>query len=377
MRMRSLLALALLLLGVVGCGSSGDAGPGAVGFTKVELPAGSEPVALAVSGDALLIGLRREGQALVPGVLRRGADGTTTELALRAATPYGKLARWYSIASDGQQIVAIGGARGGAHGNVRWSAWTGSASGLSEQEQTFNTFGGNGAGDLIDAVLTGSGPVLVGTRQSDKTGLDAAVWTHSGDSWNRQSSAGTPLESRPDSLSFPIAATALGQGPLITGWQLNSGGPSRQPPVVWRSTSLGGTWTVTALPEPGRTGAGMALRCWAASCAVAGRVDGKLALWRLDGESWTRMPGVPPVPVGDKDRLAAPVQPDGRLTQILADSGQVKIARADGGGGWTVRAASGPTGTVTATAQTGDTIFVLAGPDEDHLALWRAPTSAL
>jgi hypothetical protein len=286
------------------------------------------------------------------------------------------LAQWYSIASDGQQIVGLGGARGGAHGNVRWSAWTGSAAGLSEQEQPFNTFGGGNAGELIDAALTGAGPALVGTWRSDTTGLDAAVWTHSGDSWNRQNSAGTPLESRPDSLNFPIAATARGQGVLITGWQLNSAGPSRQPPVVWRSTALSNGWTVTALPEPGQTGAGMAVRCWAASCVVAGRVDGKLALWRLDGDTWTRIPGVPALPVGEKDRLAPPIEPDGRLTEILADSGQIKIAHADGNG-WTVRATSGPAGTVAATAETGDTIFILAGPDVDHLTLWQAPKSAL
>jgi hypothetical protein len=80
--------------------------------------------------------------------------------------------------------------------------------------------------------------------------------------------------------------------------------------------------------------------------------------------------------VGDKDKLAAPVEVDGHLVQLVADGGQVKVARADGDS-WTVRAASGPSGSVTAATRVGNTIYLLAGPDEDHQTLWRADTGSI
>ena len=59
-----------------------------------------------------------------------------------------------------------------------------------------------------------------------------------------------------------------------------------------------------------------------------------------------------------------------------SEGGQVKIARTDGTK-WTVRAASGPTGNVVSTAMVGDAVYVVAGPDDNHLALWRADAAAL
>ena len=65
--------------------------------------------------------------------------------------------------------------------------------GLVEQPQSFNTFGGWGAGNLVDAVTTTAGSALIGSWGSDKAGLDAAAWLPSGAKWIRQSSAGTAL----------------------------------------------------------------------------------------------------------------------------------------------------------------------------------------
>jgi len=231
-----LVALVLVLVGV-GCGVGGPGEPAAVRFTAVDLPAGAAPVVLLGAGDALLIEVRRDGQPVVPGLLRRGSDGAVTEVAVHGASPYGVLATWRSIASDGDRMVAIGGERGGAHGHVRWSVWTGSAAGITEQVQGFSTFGGYEAGDLVDAVLTPVGPALIGSWASAKVGFDIAVWTADGETWTRQSSAGTALESDADTLGFPMAAAALQQGMLVAGWQLALDAGGRQQPVVWRSSS--------------------------------------------------------------------------------------------------------------------------------------------
>lgn len=367
-----------VVLLVAGCGegsSEPNQAPG-VTFNKVDLPAGGVPTMLGTAGDTLLIGTRRDGQAQLPGLLRRGPDGAIAEIPSQAASPYGKIARWFSIVSDGKQIVGIGGENGGAHGNFRWSIWTGGQTSVSEKDQAFSIFHGYGSGELSDAVLTPAGPVIVGTWQGSKAGYDVATWTPDGDNWNRQESAGTPLQSTLEALAFPVAATALRQGILVAGWELTNA-PGKGPvPAVWRSDNGITGWTKAQLPDAGRDGASMSVRCWDSVCGIAGRVDGKLAVWRLSGDSWTRLPDAPPVPLTDKDHLAEPVQVNGKLTLVVSDGGQVKIAQHDGSK-WTVRPAAGPTGTVTSTAMIGDEVYVVAGPDDKNLALWRVDAGTL
>jgi hypothetical protein len=146
--------------------------------------------------------------------------------------------------------------------------------------------------------------------------------------------------------------------------------------MVWRS-AIGNTgWTATPLPDAGKIGVAAAVRCWDSTCAVAGSVDGKLAVWRLTGDTWTRLPGAQPIAVAEDAHLTAPIDIDGATVHIVAEDGQVKVARADNGQ-WTVRTVSGPTGTVTATARIGGTVYILAGPDEDNQTLWRVDADAL
>lgn len=359
----------LLVLVVVGCGA-----PEKPPFAKVDLPA--TPVVLTATGDELLIGVRRDGQPVVPGLLRY-KDGAITEVAVRGASPYGFLAKWYAIDADGGRVLAVGGERGGAHANVRWSVWTGTVDELTEKPQGFSTFGGWGAGELMGAVLTKAGPVIIGSWQSAQAGLDIAAWTADGDTWTRNSSTGTVLESSRSKLSFPVAVSGLGQGVLVAGMQLISEpGNNRQVPVVWRSTAGNTGWTSAELPEAGRTGVAMAARCWGEECAVSGSVDGKLAVWRLKAGAWTRVPGTSSIAVDDRGRLAAPIEVDGKLVQILSDGGQVKIVRADGDQ-WNASAIDGPTGTVTAVTKVGNAVYILASAGENTQTLWRADVTSL
>jgi hypothetical protein len=243
---------------------------------------------------------------------------------------------------------------------------------VDEQRQGFSVFGGYEAGDLVDVVWTPGGGAVVGAWASARSGFDVAVWTTDGTDWARQSSAGTALESTQDALPFPMAAAAERDGILVAGWLVTiGGGKGGQLPVVWRSTSGSTGWTRTALPDAGKAGAAVAVRCWEPECGVAGRVDGQLAVWRSDGDGWARVAGLPPVAVGDKDRLVAPIEADGQLVQVFSDGGRVKIAQTEGDG-WRVRDVTGPAGMVTAAARVGDTIYLLAGPDEDNQTLWSA-----
>lgn len=342
----------LLLLG--GC----SAAPAAVrvSFAEVELPGGAVPSRIAAGGGELVVGVRKGGK---PGMVRY-ADGHVTEVPLTPATGYGAEALWYSVVVGGDhEILAVGGKTGGAHGNVRWSVWRTSGAGLVEQPQAFSTFGGVGGGALVDGVLPTTGPLLVGSWVGATVSLDPTIWTTNGTDWIRQSSAGTALQSTLEALKFPMSAVAHGADVVIAGWQLAKG---KQQPIVW--TLRDGVATLTPLPDAGKSGMAITLTC-AETCAVAGRVDGRLAVWRGSGNAWRRVADVPDVPVGDDDR---PVPPLGD-TLVYSDRGTVRVATL---GGDDIRDAAGPTGVVTAVARVGDTTYVLAGPDKDNQTLWRA-----
>ncbi|MCE7011104.1 hypothetical protein LWC34_51120 [Kibdelosporangium philippinense] len=347
-----LVLVCLLVMAVAGCGPETSA------FTRIDLT--GQPVLLTPAGDDLLVGVRRDGQPVVPGLMRIARDGTVTEIPIRAESPYGMLAKWYAIDSDGTQILAVGGERGGAHANVRWSVWTGTTAGITERVQGFSTFGGWGAGELVGAAVSASGPLVVGSWQSAKAGLDIAVWTTDGETWTRQDSGGSVVESNRDTLGFANSAVPYKQGILVAGMVLTGG---RQIAAVWQSTNGNTGWTVTPLPDAGTIAVASGIRCWGAVCGVAGTDDGKLALWRLTSGVWTRVPGTPPIPVKDSDKPAAPV--DENMTQVLSENGQVKIVRADGGK-WTVDEVPGPSGTVTSAAKVAGKLYILAGDQ-----LWR------
>lgn len=378
MRARFLLVGLAVVTAAVACDGGESSGPPAGSATgpalpaaAVELPAGAVPSVLSRLGDDLLVGVRQDGH---PGLVRRTTDGSTSEVPVNGVSPYGKEATWQSIASDGTRLLAIGGERGGAHGNVRWSVWTGSAAGVTELPQGFSTFGGYGAGDLLDAVRTPAGDALVGTWESAQVGFDVAVWTPDGDTWVRQSSAGTALETRRGALGFPMSAAGYQRGIVAAGWRLADG---RQQPAVWRSESGNTGWTAAALPlGDGKAGAAIAVRCGDTACGATGWVDGKLAVWRLADGAWTRLAGAPAITVGDRDPMVAPVDLGGRTTVVVQDGATIKLAQADGAS-WTVRDLTGPTGTVTALTVLGDALYLVAGPDETTQALWRIDTAAI
>lgn len=331
--------VAVMVVGLCGWGDSGPDGPPVIVFTKVDLPDGLVPVVVSSSlFDDVYVGVRREGRSSVPGLLRHGSDGVLTEVPVRGAGP----ARWYSLDSYRERIVGLGTARGGRSG-----VWTGTVSGIDEQSREF------GPGDLVGAVQTRRDfSVLVHT--------DLAVWTGAGDVWTRHLSA-----------DQGVAAAATKQasgGVLIPGWQRSGAGSI---PVVWQFSAEPVRWTTQPLPDPGRTGTALAAMCWLVDlCAVTGQVDGKLAMWRLADGGWTREVGVPKVAVGARDRLAAPVESNDWLIQAVSVGGEVKIAlqKRDA---WTTLRTDGPTGTVTAMVKVDDTLYLLAGPDENTLTLWQ------
>jgi hypothetical protein len=308
-------------------------------------------------------------------MLTLDATGTATEVPLKPISGYAFEARWQSVATDGTRVIAIGAANGGAHSNGRWTTWSGSATGIAEVPQSFYAFGGYGAGELVDAVVTSAGNAMVGSWGGAKAGLDGAVWLPSGPAWIRQDSAGTALESTPERLVGPRSATADGGGVLVAGSTLNlATGSVAQRAALWRSTRLGSGWRRLDLPQAGRSSEAVSARCGGDHCVIAGRVDGRLAIWELTGDNATRLAGVPAVSVGDNQPLPAPVIIDGRLVQLVATQ-QHLTALVRNGSAWSL--SRGPKGEPTGAALVGRRLYVTvtSGP-QMPVTLWRSDVPA-
>lgn len=389
-RARGAIALLMALTWAAACspdpgspppGASGGERGAAIAWTRVDLPAGAEPVVTARKGDDLLVAVRRRAERVVPGLLVLSGS-ERREIPLRPRSPYAFHAVWTSVATDGERILALGSARGGAHSNPRWTVWSGSAAGLVEYPQEFNTFGGQTAGELFSAVITPSGPALLGSWGGrDKSGLDAAVWLARGDRWFRQNPAGTALQSRPELLVGPSFGTVAAAGIVLAGSQVRLGpGVVEQGAAVWRSSALNEGWSRMALPEPGRRSTAMTVGCVAAKCVVAGQADGRLAVWEVEGDRATRLTGLPPIALGDKDRLPPPVRTGDKVVQVASDAGRVKVISGRGSS-WRVYDSTGPAGTVTDAVVVGDSLYIVAGSPggaaDGPATLWRADLAAV
>ena len=374
-------ACAVVLLGVAGCTagggsslstSSGTGSPGVeLSWSVVRLPTGVQPLTLTAMGDRLLVGGLAVGTPPAPRMLTLDLAGTASDVPLTPHSGYAFEARWQSVASDGTSVIAIGSANGGAHFNSRWTTWRGTAAGIQELPQSFDTFGGWGAGDLVEAVVTSAGNAIVGTWGGAKAGLDCAVWLSSGPVWTRQDPAGTALQSTPKLLVGPRSATPDGAGILVAGSALNlAPGSVVQHAALWRSTVLNSGWRRLDLPVPGKSSEAVSVRCTGDQCFIAGRVDGSLAMWDLAGDTATRLPGVPAVAVGDSDPVPDPLIIGGHLVQVAATHGHVVILTRERSG-WSV--SGGPAGAPQAAALVGDHLYVTVTHGSGTPAtLWQA-----
>ncbi|MGW6195141.1 hypothetical protein ACWF0M_03235 [Kribbella sp. NPDC055110] len=326
----------------------------------------AEPVTLTAHDNQLLVGLRHRGAKVVPELMFYDSTGKRTPVAVKPnpASPYAFEAIWYSIAYDGKQLLALGGASGGAHSNTRWTVWTGTPqTGLVEHPQNFWTFGGQTAGDLFSAVRTPSGGALLGTWGGVQTGNDAMVWLPQSDGkWVRQDPTKTALQSTPSLLVGPGFGTTLGDRIVLVGSQVRlAPNVVAQEAAVWRSTRFNQGWTRIVLPDPGSRSQANTATC-AKDCVISGYVDGQLAIWQLDASGAAkRLQGVPSVPVGDKDKLPPPIIDGDKVVQVVAQDNKVKVLTGQDGH-WTVRDTVGPEGKVTDAVLLPDRkLYLIAG----------------
>ena len=364
-----IVGLTLLLTIATGC-SEPSAKESVRGLTwsRIPLPATVAASSLAVTAGGLLVGGRASSGGDHPVLFVVDESGTVRPVPLHPNSPYAKVADLVSLAAHGEEIVALGAAHGGAHANFRWTVWSGSTNGVDDYPQTFETFGGQSAGGLLDIVFTSDVPAIAGTWAAREGGLDAAVWRPRGHRWVRQNSANTALANTPQLQVAPRAASG-GSAMIISGSVITFDNGVQQRAAVWIQPNRSEPWTLLQLPEAGTHGEALSSVC-GESCWVSGYADGVVALWGFNATEQpakgTRDSALPriehdvedagPITVTSADRPGLLVSHAGRSQLLLSDSQ-----------GW--HTFTGPTGPVIDAITVGDRLYAITRTAAD-VELW-------
>jgi hypothetical protein len=338
-----------------------------VTWHSVHLPAGLEPVTATRLGDGLLVGAATQRPSSVPRLLLLGSGDSWSMVPLTPRSYYARRARWKSVITDGHRIYAVGQASGGAHGNPRWTAWSGTVRGVGEDPQSVDTFGGEGAGVLTGMAFLGPKPVVIGSWTNATVGLDVSVWTLSDHAWIRHSSRGSALASDRSALNSARAVVRAGPGVVLAGSVTTlGGGHVGLVPAIWRRSSPTGSWLRLLLPADD-AGEATGATCDSSSCLVVGYVGTRLALWSVHDLTVARDDSLPAVPVG-LNTVSLVARPEPSRATIVTTSGGRSRLLTKGAAGWTSR--PGPAGTATGAAVLGMRTFVITTRPDGRTTLW-------
>ncbi|NJC73367.1 hypothetical protein HC031_27130 [Planosporangium thailandense] len=180
--------------------------------------------------------------------------GDWTPLPVRPASYYGERAVFSSVACRDRgstvDVVAVGAANGGAHGNPRTATWRGDGSGIAETPAPFELYGGP---DAVTVGRVAAGPrgfLVVGGRVSPGTSLaGAATWySRDGDTFTLVDSDPV-LGSAVSAATSAADATAVPDGWLVVGSVTPAGAPAaNRDPGAWYSAD-GVSWRREAVPR--------------------------------------------------------------------------------------------------------------------------------
>lgn len=349
-------------------------------WQQVRLPGGVLPSSLAVAGDRLLVG-GFDPTATAPALLQLGPDGAAELLDLAPEQEYAQVADLVALSPAAGSVIALGVARGGAHGNQRWTTWDGRLDGvISDHQQGFWTFGGHEAGPLLAVLRPGGEPVIVGSRGVE-AGFAAALWTSRGTTWTRQPALDPQLVSGPDRVLSFRAAAASGRTILIAGAEIGLAGGVRQSPVAWLG-SVAGPWRTVQLPLPDEPGSatGLAQASSAACgsgegspCWVAGWVRGQPVVWEVDPVAATAQATLLPGAGGSGTDPTSVVGLLGTVPVVLTNADEPALAWRCGGS-W--RTAAAPAGDASALASLGQRLYAVTG-EADGRRLWQTELDTL
>lgn len=240
-------------------------------------------VALAPGPGGLLVGRYDATAPTRSAVQLVEGDGRVRSVPLEQGPGYAAEAQLVSISSAGGRVIALGEARGGAHGNPRSTVWSGDLTLLREQPQTFETFGGWDAGGVAGSAYGNDGPILIGGwRAASGPGFDVAVWRPDGDRWVR-ADPDPALRATETRQPAAAAVTATGDHYVAVGSVTDLGAAPRVTPTAWVASAAGGPWEEVPLPRAtaGRLVRATAISCVVDHCAVAGRDGAKVLVWTL------------------------------------------------------------------------------------------------
>jgi hypothetical protein len=341
-------------------------------WSRIALPESVAASSLTPTSEALLVGGRASSGRGHPVLFAVDASGNTRAVPLHPTSPYAKVADLVSVAARGDEVAAIGVAHGGAHANPRWTTWAGSRQRLDEYPQTFETFGGQSAGGLLDIVITSDGPVITGTWAASQGGLNAAVWLPNGRRWLRQESDGTALANTPQIQVSPRAAIAAGSAVILSGSVITFGDGVEQRAAIWTWPTRSSAWMLQQLPDAGIHSEALSSRCLQ-TCWVSGHADGRLALWSFDlahvAESARRDSTLPSMEIDADGPGPRTVLSGDRPGVLFSHAGSTRLLVRDAHNGWQIFTA--PAGSVLDATTVGDRLYAIIRTN-DTVGLWTA-----
>jgi len=338
-------------------------------WSQIALPESVAASSLSSMADDLLVGGRASAGGDHPVLLVVDPAGSARPVPLQPNSPYAKVADLVSLAAGGNKVVALGAAHGGAHANFRWTVWAGSPERLDDYPQTFETFGGQSAGGLLDIVYTSDGPAIAGTWAAPEGGLDAAVWLSRGERWIRQNSAGTALANTAQLQVAPRAASAAGSAMIIMGSVITFGDGAEQRAAIWTWPSRKSAWTLQQLPDAGTHSEALSSGCMQ-TCWVSGHADGKVALWTFDpahaNGSASRDTTLPAMEIDTDGPGPRTVLSGDQPGVIFSDNGNTRMLLQDSRGS---QAFAAPAGSVLDATSVGDRLYAIIKIN-DTVGLW-------
>jgi len=350
---RALAIVALVGALLPGCA----AGPA---WREVPLPGGVRVTALVADASSLVVGATAADDR--PALLRVTPEASAA-IDVVPTSPYAATAAWLQLASGPAGLSAVGGARGGAHGNVRWTVWRSATvdgrAAIREEPQPFETFGGEDAGALAGIADAGGGPVVVGSWRG-AVGLDVALWRPEGVAWVRETPPG--LASDAATLRSAAGIAAGPGGYVIVGNEIALDAGAAQAPVAW--TEASGAWVATRLP--GGAGRASGVGCSADACLVVGQApDDRARAWWLRGGAASEI-ALPPVTLG-AGRVPAPLVVGSAGWLVLPTSDGTAVVEVGSNGAHAVEA---PGGVPVAAASVGGRRYVATRDAAGATRLW-------
>ncbi|GIH11421.1 hypothetical protein Rhe02_94880 [Rhizocola hellebori] len=209
-------------------------------------------------------------------------DGKWQEIPAKPVSFYGERAILRQVACRGNEFAALGGASGGAHGNLRITTWL--AQGGDELVQNpledFEMFGGGSAIGVEQMVASDSGYVMVGNWLHASGRAGPAVWVSpEGKTWKRLPED-PALASTATLKRQGNGAVSFGDRVLLLGEERSGG---KDAPFLAASAD-GQTWRPQPIAGEGSLQAGSTtwLAGWRGNRIVTWEfLDGE---WRVNGE---------------------------------------------------------------------------------------------